>query len=284
MKTHHIFYPFCGLASLSCLVLLGILLTQVPAIAGGGMSGWSGPEPGKLRLIAGGPSESGGVYAGVEFKLEPGWKTYWRAPGDSGIPPTFDWTGSENLNSVKVHWPTPTRFKDEFGHNVGYKSDVLFPLTLVLQDPKAPATVKLSAQFGICREICIPAEARLSLTIPAGGVAENQSTIDRALEQVPKNVVPGLEVKEISARQSSGKVVLDVNIGAEKGLGLDVFVEGPADYYYEMPEKNVRAEGDGAVFSVGVDGVSLPENLKGKAFTVTVVQGNRALERSMILE
>ncbi|MGI9483669.1 MAG: protein-disulfide reductase DsbD domain-containing protein [Hyphomicrobiales bacterium] len=255
-----------------------------PAMAGGGISGWSGPDAGKMRLIAGGPGGGGEIHAGLEFKLAPGWKTYWRAPGDSGIPPEFNWTGSENIKAVKVHWPAPVRFKDDFGYNVGYKEDVVFPLTVTLGNDDKPARLNLTAQFGICREICLPAEAKLSLSIRPDGVPSNQPAIEQALKSVPKAVVPGIEVAGVSARDAQGKVILDVHITAGKGDKLDVFVEGPMDYYLEMPKKKETAQVGEETFSIGVDGVSSAGDLTGKKFTVTVVQGSDALERTVILE
>ena len=66
--------------------------------------------------------------AGVEIRLAPGWKTYWRYPGDSGVPPQFDFANSDNVKSVSVPWPAPQRFSDSDGNTIGYKDNVVFPL------------------------------------------------------------------------------------------------------------------------------------------------------------
>ena len=76
--------------------------------------------------------------AGVEIKMQPGWKTYWRYPGDSGVPPRFDFSGSENLKEAKVLFPAPHLFTDETGHSLGYKNSVIFPLVLAPQQPGKP--------------------------------------------------------------------------------------------------------------------------------------------------
>src|SRR5436309_312013 len=81
------------------------------------------------RLLAG-----NGI-AGVELQLPEGWKTYWRTPGDAGgVPPTFDWSKSDNLASVKVLYPAPKRFSDRAGDTVGYKGTVVFPVEVIPKD------------------------------------------------------------------------------------------------------------------------------------------------------
>ncbi len=100
-----------------------------------------------------------------------GWKTYWRNPGDAGgVPPYFDWAGSENLAGAKVLFPAPSRLKDASGDSVGYKKVVVLPVEVTAKDPAKPVTFKLAMEFGVCREICVPAEAKLSLAMPAAGV------------------------------------------------------------------------------------------------------------------
>ncbi|MGB3141534.1 MAG: protein-disulfide reductase DsbD domain-containing protein, partial [Aestuariivirga sp.] len=85
------------------------------------------PEPFKVFLIAGG--QEGGVWqAGILAELEPEWKTYWRMPGDSGIPPQFDWAGSQNSAAIEVGFPVPRRFNDEGGETIGYHDRVVFPV------------------------------------------------------------------------------------------------------------------------------------------------------------
>ena len=105
--------------SFLCVGLLAVALNPAYVLAMAGYSNWAGSEFGKIRLLAGEENASGMRYAGLEFKLADGWKTYWRSPGDSGVPPEFDWSASKNVKSVKVQWPTPRRFKDDFGNNIG---------------------------------------------------------------------------------------------------------------------------------------------------------------------
>ena len=116
----------------------------------------------KARLISGG---RGGLLwrAGLDITLDNGWKTYWRMPGDAGVPPEFRWDLSRNVADVKVYWPAPARYIDAGGETVGYKDHVIFPLDVMLKDSAAPAMLALDLFFAVCEDICIPAETEAAL-------------------------------------------------------------------------------------------------------------------------
>lgn len=97
--------------------------------------------------------------AGLEIALDPGWKTYWRAPGRAGIPPHFDWTGSQNVDRVEVHWPVPEVFDQGGMTAVGYGDRVVLPLEITPIDPGAPVTLALTLEMGVCQDICVPVQA-----------------------------------------------------------------------------------------------------------------------------
>jgi DsbC/DsbD-like thiol-disulfide interchange protein len=140
-----------------------LTLAACPALATGPyavsalLPGWS--EPG------------GGQVAGLSIALAPGWKTYWRNPGDAGIPPRFDWSGSENVEGVAVVWPRPHAF-DSFGmRTLGYKHEVTLPLMVTPKDPALPVILRLGFDYGVCADICVPAHDTLTLTIAPGAIA-----------------------------------------------------------------------------------------------------------------
>jgi hypothetical protein len=97
-------------------------------------SPWDGDARSSVRLIAGDP-DGATLRAGVEIRLAPGWKTYWRYPGDSGVPPRFDFAQSSNVKSVTLSWPSPRRFVDDGGQAIGYEGDVIFPLRILANNP-----------------------------------------------------------------------------------------------------------------------------------------------------
>ena len=115
---------------------LVFLVAMQPASAADA-SPWDGTERAAVRLIAGAmrvDSAAAIQRAGIEIRLASGWKTYWRYPGDSGLPPRFDFSQSRNVKSVNVRWPAPQRLADESGVSIGYKHDVVFPLEVTPQD------------------------------------------------------------------------------------------------------------------------------------------------------
>lgn len=129
----------------------------------------------------------GRVSAALHMTLEPGWKTYWRVPGDSGLAPMFDWSGSKNVQSIELLWPTPRAF-DELGERFyGYKGDIRWPLRVVAQDPDQAIDLSLKLDFGVCSDVCIPTSIRSSLRIPAGeaGMTGHAEGIEVAINQVP---------------------------------------------------------------------------------------------------
>jgi DsbC/DsbD-like thiol-disulfide interchange protein len=143
------------------------------------------------RLIAGVAEADGGRTAALEIALAPGWKTYWRAPGDAGFPPLFDWAGSENLAAVAVEWPAPEIF-DTFGFTtLGYGGTVTLPLRLTPRDPTRPIGLRLGLDYGVCAEICIPERAELSLDIAPGAAADGADAIASALALAPTPAAEG---------------------------------------------------------------------------------------------
>ena len=132
-------------------------------------SRWDGDARSAIRLIAGTvPAGAATVRAGIEIRLKPGWHTYWRYPGDAGIPPRFDFQGSQNVKSVEVRWPAPKRQPEGSVMTIGYDRDVILPLAIVPEDPAKPVTLRLKADYAICEKLCAPVEGKAELTIMPG--------------------------------------------------------------------------------------------------------------------
>lgn len=157
----------------------------------------------------------GRVSAALHMTLEPGWKTYWRVPGDSGLAPMFDWSGSKNVQSIELLWPTPRAF-DELGERFyGYKGDIRWPLRVVAQDPDQAIELSLKLDFGVCSDVCIPTSIRSSLSIPAGeaGMTAHAEGIEVAINQVPvqaseANLRSGVRLLNIKGYRAELKVAL----------------------------------------------------------------------------
>src|SRR5258705_287892 len=119
-------------------------------------SPWQRDGHSAVRLLAG--SRSGAVLmGGIAFQLQPGWKTYWRTPGDSGVPPRFDFSKSENIEAVTILWPAPTKFDDGAGgHSLGYKNQIVLPLRIVAKNAHNPVTLPPDINYAVCRKRARP--------------------------------------------------------------------------------------------------------------------------------
>lgn len=224
----------------------------------------------KARLIAGRASD-GRVYAGFEIEMPAGWKTYWRQPGEAGgVPPEFDLAKSGNLAASRVLYPAPHRLIDKAGASIGYKDRVLFPIALERQNGEQPITLRVDASYGVCEKLCVPAEASLSLDVPADpGPSE-------ALEQALKRV-PGAARTDVDPRLVAGRVVgldgatpqLILEVQSQSPGDVDAFVDGDG-LYIPLPKKSA-ASGSAVTFSVDLsDGVDV-KDLRGKSVTITLV-------------
>lgn len=134
-------------------------------------------------LLPGWQTESGTQMAAVQLTLAPGWKTYWRSPGDAGIPPSFDWSGSQNVKSVRIHWPTPTVFHTNGLQSIGYHDQLVLPIEVTPVDPGKPMRLTAQVDLGICDQICLPASLSLSADLARPGAPD--PVISAALDHRP---------------------------------------------------------------------------------------------------
>lgn len=137
----------------------------------------------RAEVLPGWTTRSGTRMAGLRLSLAPGWKTYWRAPGDAGIPPMFSWSGSDNVKSVGTFWPTPSVFDTSGFRTIGYEGDVILPLEFHPREASTPMTIEGKIDLGVCETICVP----VSLTFSAelSGKGASHPDIQQALADQP---------------------------------------------------------------------------------------------------
>lgn len=281
------FKPFASIvrAGLAALALFGpaAAIVSTCARAGDAVGAWTEGFNNKARLIAGTVPAAGGQTApaaGVEIVMSDGFKTYWRNPGEAGgVPPEFDWTGSENLDSARVLYPVPHRTKDKAGENIAYKDRVTFPVVIVPKDKGAPVTLKLKVIYGVCKDICIPAEAELALDIPlAVGVNE---ALSAAIDAVPVSTEgggqslrafdpardPKLEAWQVHGTSAAPELRLTVKDPA--GTEGDAFLSSDDGLYMPMT-KRVKDENGAIVYHASLSEGATAAELKGKAIRVTL--------------
>lgn len=263
----------CGLA-----VMLGAPVRAADVSASA--SAWAEDTRSAIRLIAGANEEgTAGLRAGIEIKLEPGWHTYWRYPGDSGVPPRFDFSGSENLERAKVAYPAPHLLTDETGNSLGYKDGVIFPLQVTPKQPGLPVRLRLRIDYAVCEKLCIPAEGRAELTL-AGGASSHDAALTAAEARVPKPASAadiGLSVRRVN---NAPKPLIAIDLAAPTGKAVDVFVEGPTpEWALPIPKPAQGAPAGRRHFGFELDGLPPGVDPKGHFdLTFTVIEGDRAIE------
>jgi DsbC/DsbD-like thiol-disulfide interchange protein len=245
-------------------------------------SPWVQLHNARVRLLAGPPAAKAAksYLAGVEIALGDGWKTYWRMPGDAGVPPTFDWAGSTNVASLEVLYPAPSRLHEPGAATVGYENSVLLPIEVVPKDPSRPVGLALTMEFGVCREICIPAEAKFSLTLaPAGMLGKPSAAMLAALERVPRALTSRRaddpRVMRAAAFLEGGAPHLTIVARFPQGdRGADLFIEAPDGLYVPMAKR---------LPDIGEGGEPRPEADSGSGlvrFEVDLARGGNAHEFS----
>jgi DsbC/DsbD-like thiol-disulfide interchange protein len=272
--------------ALAGIVAALALIATVPADSGATSphvlaTPWTELHTSRVRLVAGPSKTSAGHYmAGLEMDLADGWKTYWRMPGDSGVPPSFDWAGSANLAAAKVLYPAPARMPEAGGVAIGYKGAVLLPIEVTPTEPNKPVTLKLSLEFGLCRDICIPVSASFDLVIPPQPAGALPTNIAEALERVPRTAQsqrktdPDLKRVHVTTEGVPALVIEAAFPGG--GTSADAFVEAPEGFYVPIP-KRVSANGNVVTFTSEL-GRDLAQDLKGKPLTITLVSGAGSTE------
>jgi DsbC/DsbD-like thiol-disulfide interchange protein len=253
-------------------------------------SSWDGDVRSAVRLVAGSAASPSGdaLRAGVEIRLAAGWKTYWRYPGDSGVPPVFDFSKSENVKSVAILWPAPHRFTDEGGASIGYKGGVMLPLRIVPENPKRPVTLRLAVDYAICEKLCVPAKGAAKLDL-----AKTSSPHDALLAAAEAHVPKPARLGEASAlgigavRREPGsphpRVIVDV--AAPAAVPLDLFVEGPTDdWALPLPEPIAGASPGLRRFVFELDGVPPGTDANAARLRFTLVSGENAIEVTAVPE
>lgn len=262
--------------SFAAIALASSLITEARAQDS---SPWQKDGHSAVRLLAG--SRSGAVLmGGIAFQLQPGWKTYWRTPGDSGVPPRFDFSKSENVEAVTVLWPAPMKFDDGAGGtSLGYKQQVVLPLRIVAKNADKPVTLRADISYAVCEKLCVPVEAKAELTFTSVASTED-SGLFAALDMVPKPASVGdptpFTIRDV---KRDGKSNVLVDVVAPDGKDISLFVEGPTpEWALPVPKLLEHSPPGVKRFAFELDGLPPGASPDGAALKFTLVGGDRAYE------
>jgi DsbC/DsbD-like thiol-disulfide interchange protein len=243
-------------------------------------SSWAVDAQAQARLLATRDADAT-IRSGIEIRLKQGWHTYWRYPGDAGVPPRFDWSGSENLAFAEVRWPAPARLVDRNGaKSIGYSGNVIFPVAVRAANPALAVKLKLKLDFAVCEKLCIPADAELVLTVPPTATGPLDA-LTHAGARVPRRVslgetVGSLSVSRITLERGPTPDAL-IEVSAPAGQ-LDLFAEGPDDRWaLPLPEKIESKDGKRR-FRLAIDGAPAGGSSIPKTIVLTLVAEGAAIE------
>lgn len=244
----------------------------------------------EIRLVRG-EAKDGVVDVGLEIDLRPGWKTYWRAPGDAGIPPSFDSSGSTGVAEVRPRFPAPVRFDEAGLVGVGYVAPVIVPLDVRLVDPAGPADLRLTVHIGLCQDMCVPLEAGLSLRIDPAAVVDPEvaGRLAAARARVPvAATAEGLpRIVTLSRDDAATPQVVTVEVAMPADAPAterDVFVEGPSEAWSLPVPEPIGSEGGRARWRFALDGSPANTDMTTARLRFTLRGGMRAVEQTVGLD
>jgi DsbC/DsbD-like thiol-disulfide interchange protein len=251
---------------MSRLAALVFLLAAPPIAAGAFDSAWSVSSKSRARLIA----DSNG--AGLQIALAPGAITYWRDPGEAGVPPTFDFSGSENLAKAEVAFPAPERIPEPDGSVAfGYREGVILPIAATPADPGKPVRLVARVDYAVCEKICLPAKASAEILLGGRGASPFADALARARASTP-------------AKVEAASLGVVVSATGAKSWRL-CFAEAPLDLFVEAPEGfwvEPKREADGRCYALSLQ--QAPDGAKPPiAVNVTVEKTGGAAETRVTL-
>jgi len=197
-------------------------------------SEWGQSEVSKVRIIS--PfthnNEQNELIIGLQYQMEPGWKTYWKSPGDGGFPQDIIWENSKNVSSVEIEWPQPKGFEILGLDSVGYEDEVIFPLLINIKDKRKVTNIDISIKYLVCKDICIPGNARLFLDIPVGKAKSSKyyHLIEKTKSSLPQSNLVLSFINEVDAHvyKTDQNILLEVKAKSDKYFeNPNIFIHTP---------------------------------------------------------
>lgn len=273
----HVFFPQ---NRLRFVLAIGLFITGSLTQAQAASSDWATSDGGRMRVIVLPPAPDGTRQAGLQIEPKPEWFTYWREPGDSGIPPQISAAPDSKVTLSALSFPVPKRVDLGKVRDVGYDNPVVFPFTLTRAEGEQQKPLKITAFIGMCRNICIPFQAELSVDLSHSettDVAEAE-LIDKAKTKLPATPTDDFFVS--SFRMADDLSSLDVDLRLPEGSKEEprILVTGPDGYLFTDYQTLSR---NGTAHAMRIALPKLPRNysVAGKTWHILVAAGRkRAME------
>ncbi len=246
---------------------------------------WAQNEGGRVRIVALPPDAQGHVRGGLEIEPKPGWITYWREPGEAGIPPKLSVSEGGAATIGELSYPVPKRVGDGKLLDIGYDKPVTLPFELTVSDPKAPKPVTLSSFIGLCRDICIPFQADFLLSLKPENMTppEEFMILQKAEALLPDPPSMDFAVTHYALTQANTGLSLRVRLPRGTRAQPQVLVTGPEGYVM-FDNGNGRVDGGSYGIEMPIKKLPVKYDIKGKRWNILVIAGTRAIETSLAFD
>lgn len=255
------------------------LISLLVAPAWAANSPWFETEGAKLRLISQPSADGKTIDAGLEVKLEKGWKTYWRSPGASGLPPQLDFGASKNIAKSHMHFPVPITFGEGHNLSVGYDQSVTFPIQIEPLFTNRPVQIAVEGLIGICAEVCIPVRFNLAVNEDGKGISTRDvaSSLNRARSSLAKEPSDDFHINKLIYAGNHLEIIATV---PEETRSSTILIEGPASWYL-TPANAQSINGTIARFQVGLQDLPKGADPMSTELKLTLISDGAAVEADM---
>ncbi len=240
-------------------------------------SAWYDAQGAQIKLVVDDVPDKNGVLRGaILVDLKPGWKTYWRDPGDAGVPPSLNISGSANATDAVLHYPPPVRFDEAGAWSIGYKKPVALAFTAQVQDTTKPVDLKTIVFLGVCKETCIPVQTEFELlTNPAVGMSE--ADVSAAFAALPLPATADLRLT--TAHLEGETLIVDADLPAP-GANAELFAASAHGWYLDVP---LLESGPGGKPRFRIRVFERPKQAAGGEIAYTLISNDRAVEGTFSL-
>lgn len=255
------------------------LISATPAIAAS--SGWVYAKGGKVRILATPASADGLIRAAVIIDLKPGWTTYWRNPGQTGVPPQLGTDGSRNIRSAELRFPPPGLLDEGGAPAIGYAHSVAFPLSIRQEQAGKASVLKADLFIGMCKEICIPVSASYKLDIlPASAAANSPADLPvaAAFAALPPAESRDFAIEAVTLSTDGRALRVKVRLPQSPATGAapQLFVAGSSGWSFGAGHLT-GSQGSAAEFAVPVLSGPDGKSLRGETVDIVVTSGSRSI-------
>ncbi|MGC1494798.1 MAG: protein-disulfide reductase DsbD domain-containing protein [Sulfitobacter sp.] len=258
--------------TLLCALVLGTI--TLPAMAQDSIG-----TPVTGEILSGWVRADGTRVAAIKLTLAPGWKTYWRSPGDNGIPPAFDWSGSSNLRGVGITWPAPKVFRQSGVRTIGYANELVLPITIAPRKSGKPIKLRANLDIGVCSDICVPHQMTLRATLDTTNTKPTPAIAASLAARPYSASEAGVTSATCSLRPTAKGLEIKTRLNVPSTGGREVVVIEPGQPNLWMSETDSSRSGGqltatGDLQSTGGGALAIDRS----AIRITVLGKNHAVE------